>query len=186
MSTERSDKTSVIFKKFEKVGEPYKFQKRTIQTYKLYTEPFISVDMDFIWAYVKGSNTIDIIIKKDIEDMEENKLNLKPFDIQKAKDGKPVCTRDGRKARIICFDKKCLHEQVLIALVDHGKEESIYFYTTDGKCIDDFSSFDLMMLPEKKSGWINIKKDESLFKSREEAERDCTEGYAAVMVEFEI
>lgn len=38
--------------------------------------------------------------------MEEKKLNLKPFDIQKAREGKPVCTRDGRKARIICFDCK--------------------------------------------------------------------------------
>ena len=32
--------------------------------------------------------------------------NLKPFDLQAAKSGKPVCTRDGRKVRIICFDSK--------------------------------------------------------------------------------
>lgn len=98
----------------------------------------------------------EVEIKQTKEDMKENKLNLKPFDLESAKAGKPVCTRDGRKARIICFDKKCLDEQILIVLVDCGKEESIYFYTTDGKCIDDFNSFDLMMLPEKKEGWINI------------------------------
>lgn len=33
---------------------------------------------------------------------------------------------------------------------------SIYFYTTYGKCIDDFSNYDLMMFPDKKEGWINI------------------------------
>lgn len=37
--------------------------------------------------------------------MTENKLIFKPFDLKKAKKGKPVCTRDGRKARIICFDR---------------------------------------------------------------------------------
>lgn len=78
---------------------------------------------------------------------DDSKPILKPFDLEEAKAGKPVCTRDGRRARIICFDKKCLDGQVLIVLVDCGKEECMYFYTTDGKCIDDFSSFDLMMLP---------------------------------------
>ena len=33
------------------------------------------------------------------------KLNLKEFDLEAAKAGKPVCTKDGRKARIICFIK---------------------------------------------------------------------------------
>lgn len=35
-----------------------------------------------------------------------NSLTLKPFDLEAAKQGKPVCTRDGRKARIVCFDLK--------------------------------------------------------------------------------
>ena len=38
--------------------------------------------------------------------MEDKTLNLKPFNLEAAKQGKPVCTRDGRKARIICFDAK--------------------------------------------------------------------------------
>ena len=36
---------------------------------------------------------------------EEIKPTLKEFDLEAAKLGKPVCTRDGRKARIICFDR---------------------------------------------------------------------------------
>ena len=106
-------------------------------------------------------------------------IQMKPFSLDAAKQGKPVCTRDGRKARIICFDKKCLDEQILIVLVDCGKEESIYFYTTDGKCIDDFSSFDLMMFPEKKEGWIVIHK-EAIY-DKETAEKIARETTADVI-----
>lgn len=109
---------------------------------------------------------------------DDSKPILKPFDLEEAKAGKPVCTRDGRRARIICFDKKCLDEQVLIVLVDCGKEECMYFYTTDGKCIDDFSSFDLMMLPEKKEGWVNIYRGQvyNAFEKAEEARKIAKHG----------
>ena len=157
-------KLNRIFKKLEKVGEPYKFQKRTIQTYKLYTEPFISFDMDFINTYLNGSDTIDIIIKQNIEDMEEKKLNLKPFDIQKAREGKPVCTRDGHKARIICFDYNGeTGDYPIVALVHYNKGNKCYErvlkYTSDGffnKYGDCQHNDDLMMSPEKKEGWVNI------------------------------
>lgn len=89
--------------------------------------------------------------------MEEKKLNLKPFDIQKAKEGKPVCTRDGRKARIVCFDKA--DERPIVALISDNGSEFVYEYLINGKCYknkDD--SNDLMMLPEKKEGWVNIDK----------------------------
>ena len=120
--------------------------------------------------------------------MEEKKLNLKPFDIQKAREGKPVCTRDGRKARIICFDKKNDYYPI-IALVETEGKECIFQYTSNGEYLEgneNNSHSNLMMLPEKKEGCINVKKDASLFKSREEAERNCTKDYASVRVEFEI
>ena len=50
-----------------------------------------------------------------METKENNKF--KPFDLEQAKAGKPVCTRDGRKARIICFDTKTLGDYPIIALV---------------------------------------------------------------------
>jgi hypothetical protein len=31
---------------------------------------------------------------------------MKEFNLEEAKEGKPVCTRDGRNARIVCFDLK--------------------------------------------------------------------------------
>ena len=107
--------------------------------------------------------TIEIEIKQNQEDMEEKKLNLKPFDLEAAKAGKPVCTRDGRKARIICFDAN--DERSIIALLEFkcengGYVENIETYYKDGKIYEESEwSNDLMMLPEKHEGWINIVKN---------------------------
>ena len=90
----------------------------------------------------------------EIDNPEEKKLNLKPFDLEKAKAGKPVCTRDGRKARIICFDR--VGDFPIVALTDDRdyKEEGVNLYDINGKGSNE--CFDLMMLPEKKEGWVNI------------------------------
>lgn len=52
---------------------------------------------------------------------------LKPFDLEKAKASAEVCTRDGRKARIICFDKKGIYP--VIALINCKEIEKINSYT---------------------------------------------------------
>lgn len=92
----------------------------------------------------------------------ETASGLKPFNLNAAKSGKPVCTRDGRKARIICFDRIFYHggyDYPIVAMVNNKGDEYIYAYTKDGlltggeKCDDD-----LMMLSEKKEGWVNIYK----------------------------
>ena len=109
-----------------------------------------------------------------------NMKKMKPFDLQKTKAGKPVCTRDGRKARIICFDAK--GDKPLIILSEIDGKEVILRYTEKGQS-DNFHSptpreDDLMMLPEKKEGWVNICRDAkdddrivlgSISESREEA-----------------
>lgn len=56
--------------------------------------------------------------------MNKKKLNLKPFDLEAAKQGKPVCTRDGRKARIICFDAK--GNNPIVALIYDCKKKLFY------------------------------------------------------------
>ena len=91
---------------------------------------------------------------------------LKPFDIQKAKEGRPVCTRDGRKARIIAFDRKGF--RAIVGLVDDGDKETLMLYDEAGRSIGDVSEFDLMMPPEKKEGWVNVYK-ERCHESKEEA-----------------
>ena len=177
----RLDGASVVFKKLEKVGELNMIGNKLIQRYKIYpTTHCINV---YGWYYQNldvKSWTIDIEIKQNKEDMEdldkikvrdytkveelnvmeENKLNLKPFDLEAAKAGKPVCTRDGRKARIICFDRISDNDYKIVACVTvfDGDFEEVLFYGIDGYIVDSQNpkDEDLMMLPEKKEGWINI------------------------------
>ena len=153
----RKDKKNVIFKKLEKVGKPYPDycpSERVIyfQRYKCYQKP-ISTESIVYWA---DNISVSIEIKQNKEDMEEKKLNLKPFDLAEAKAGRPVCTRDGRKARIICFDAKFPRTGNIVALVEkeNGEETTLYYYD-DGHCSIG-KGYDLMMLPEMKEGWINI------------------------------
>lgn len=97
-------------------------------------------------------------IKQNKENMGEKKLNLKPFDLEAAKAGKPVCTRDGRKARIICFDAKC--NKPIVALIYDCNKETVLQYLENGRFfVDQIDKYDLMMLPQKKEGWVNIYKD---------------------------
>ena len=172
----REDATNVIFKKLEKIEEPYIIGNKLIQRYKIYPTTYhINV---YGWYYhnldVK-SWTIDIEIKQNKEDMEQEieyfgdenakcfnsesiEKNLKPFNLNAAKQGKPVCTRDSCKARIICFDRK--DNTPIVALIERvdGIEILQCFYN-DGKCFHDSTSDnDLMMLPEKKEGWVNVYK----------------------------
>lgn len=101
--------------------------------------------------------------------MEEKKLNLKPFNIQKAREGKPICTRDGRKARIICFDAKC-NLPIIALITQPGGDESLVGYKSNGKLMYlNEPDCDLMMLPEKKEGWVNIYDDTPIYDTKEEA-----------------
>ena len=178
----RKDATSVIFNKLEKIGEPYVAYGKVRQQYKLHAPLTITngiIDKDMSCDDV--NLIVDIEIKQNKENMEdldkikvgdytkveelnvmeEKKLNLKPFDIQKAREGKPVCTRDGRKARIVCFDRKGYNMFPIVALIMNGDRESdIYTYRPNGTWDNsgNESDKDLMMLPEKKEGWVNIYK----------------------------
>lgn len=83
---------------------------------------------------------------------------MKPFNIEEAKAGKPVCTRDGKEARIICFDAK--GEYPLIALLKHsdGCEIAIR-YPENGAmsgATNSKSQNDLGMATTKHVGWLNI------------------------------
>ena len=180
-SGERKDGKEVYFKKLEKVGEPYELYGHLVQKYRFFHSPAIQVNGNCISKTINTDNIIKIEIKQNKEDMgdnadirpydelfspstvsntkhlakeemEENKLNLKPFDIQKAKEGKPVCTRDGRKARIICWDRyaSCYH---IVALIEckgfPNKEEEVKVYTDNGKYISgEENAYDLMMSPK--------------------------------------
>ena len=130
--TSREDCTQVIFKKLEKVGKPYRrwlspFNNIMVQRYRLYGRNVIMPDEPIMLLEPNYKNSVEIEIKQTKEDMEEKKLNLKPFDIQKAREGKPVCTRDGHKARIICFDYNGeTGDYPIVALVHYNKGNKCY------------------------------------------------------------
>ena len=192
----RSDGKPVIFKKLERVGEIY--EKRisddtfsTFQRYKVYGPAILPKEPYIYYNFI--DNTIEIEIKQNKEDMEEKKLNLKPFDLEAAKAGKPVCTRDGKKARIICFDRKDIKPIVALVTFINGTSviEKAFYYFEDGYHLskNDNNIYDLMMLPEKKEGWVNVYKggllDTKSYPTKKEAfDKACTEGYVDT-VKFE-
>ena len=97
---------------------------------------------------------IDGVLYKKVDEPTSNS-RLKLFNLEAAKAGKPVCTRDGRKARIICFDRDW--DMHIVALVSDPFGESVHYYLSNGKVdFDKQNDEDLMMLPEKKEGWMNI------------------------------
>jgi hypothetical protein len=164
----RSDKKNVIFKKLEKVGEPYEYFIQgmgiiIVQEYILANASYIYDDNRHVVMMDCQNGRIAIEIKQNKEDMKEKKLNLKEFNLEEAKAGKPVCTRDGRKARIICFDRINGDYYKIVACVTafDGDFEEVLFYGIDGYIVDSQNpkDEDLMMLPQKKEGWINIYKD---------------------------
>ena len=197
----RSDGESICFKKLEKVGEPYMLEDKKFQKYKVFKSTYIYHKIDCSWQSFSDPYYVSLEIK---EDMEEKKLNLKPFDIQKAREGKPVCTRDGHKARIICFDRVTnstneYTRSLVVLITNPNGDEQSWYYTDKGVLIgnDEYDNYDLMMLPEKKEGWVNVVKEPLgddevvlgyIFNSYEDAVRSgkANERYVAtVRIEWE-
>lgn len=153
-------------------------------------------------AYSCLTNEMFVEIKQNKENMEEreyseedmknnprfkhhknieqviNMQKMKPFDLEAAKAGKPVCTRDGRKARIICFDLNNKNFPI-VAIINCDTEENAYQYDIDGICDEHDNNLNLMMSPEKKEGWIIIHK-EAIY-DKETAEKIARETTANVI-----
>lgn len=188
----RKDYKSVVFRKLEKVGNPIMVENKSYQKIKVpdslcnncaFYDNFsrnckLSYYINHQPAYSCLKDEIFVEIKQNKEDMEEKKLNLKEFNLEAAKAGKPVCTRDGRKARIICFDRNW--EYPIVALIEcENDEEMISSCDKDGKARIYEAQADLMMLPEKKEGWIIIHK-EAIY-DKETAEKIARETTANVI-----
>ena len=87
---------------------------------------------------------------------------MKEFNLKEAKAGKPVCTRDGRPVRIICFDRTSVTNRPIVALISYfDGHEDIFNYTIDGRfdCKGVDTGYDLMMDSENHEGWINLYKN---------------------------
>lgn len=222
----RSDKKPVIFKKLEKVGEPYEALGKLFQPYKLSENIPIPVwDVNYFMCPHWKEGIVDIEIKQNKEDMTEqhstenyptkeekiaeriankvsediqnqfeknmNKLKLKPFSLEAAKAGKPVCTRDGRKVRVLCYDFKQNEEYpILVAIENKDGKECALLYSNGG--ISEMyksSNNELAMLPEKKEGWLNIYKegvDQYIYNNEKAAlSRRGSDCIATIKIEWE-
>lgn len=200
LSCYRKDSKSVIFKKLEKVGDPIRIENKSYQKIKVpgalcdhcaFYDNFsrnckLSYYINHYPAYSCLTNEMFVEIKQNKEDMEEKKLNFKPFDLEAAKAGKPVCTRDGRKARIICFDAKC--NKPIVALIYDCNKETVLQYLENGRFfVDQIDKYDLMMFPQKKEGWVNVYKSynvgkkipcmASIYPTKEEAKKSSVVGF---------
>ena len=97
---------------------------------------------------------------------------MKEFDINQARKGKKVQTRDGHNARIICTNRKDPVKPI-VALIEKEGKELIVFYSNNGKCDPEHPEGDLVMVTEKKVRYLNIYDDEvvgnTLFDTEAEA-----------------
>ena len=124
---------------------------------------------------------------------------MKKFDLEAAKKGAPVCTRDGRKARIICFDAN--NSTPIVALVENIGKDNIYecskLYHSNGHIYDKgISGTDLMMadIPTiRHEGWVNIRynvdgrdmTDCYIYHSKEAALCYCSDVHHTVKISWE-
>ena len=107
---------------------------------------------------------------------------MEQFSLEKylANPSRKVVTRDGRKVRIICTDRKSSYP--IIALVENcdSNNENVYSYKENGLN----STFgrpeinDLFFAPEKHTGWINVYRNNdshtyagAVYDSQEDAEK---------------
>lgn len=125
--------------------------------------------------------------------------NLKPFDIEKAKAGAKVITREGKNARIISYDKIGT-EYPIVALINTGDVEMVFTFTEKGYYDSNEQPHpnDLFLLFEKKEGWVNVYRDEYGFCKvklgpyvyiseidAESSRKDCPEYITTTKIEWE-
>lgn len=85
---------------------------------------------------------------------------MKPFDIEAAKRGEPVCTADGREVKLYAFDaprtRTDCAQQPILGVVRAGKD--LWFIATwfhgGNSRIDRESHDDLRMAPRKETRWV--------------------------------
>ena len=116
---------------------------------------------------------------------------MKPFDLEAAKAGAKVITRDGKPARIVCFDRKHIKSPIIALVSETDHEEELRTYSVRGWYFQSTEcGLDLFMAPEKKEGWINIYSvggfATGLHKTKAEADENAsTNRVACIHIEWE-
>lgn len=90
---------------------------------------------------------------------------MKPFDLEKAKAGAKVYTRNGYKVEILRFNVKNPDYPIIALITDNNGIETCQAYTKYGKYYknSDKDFRDLVMAPIKYKGWINIYPNDNKF-----------------------
>lgn len=87
-------------------------------------------------------------------------MELRPFtkpEVKTFDPNKPYCRRDGKPARIVCKDKKGSYPYVVLTSHYDTGDEYSYYTDSKGVAIPAFSSsYDLINIPEKIEGWVNV------------------------------
>ena len=117
---------------------------------------------------------------------------LKPFDLEAAKAGAKVVTRNGRPVRIICFDRKNKNEPI-VALVNFDYGEQLVTFTIKGKYSDNIpTSYDLFMAPEKHEGYVLVIRckdgvvlGDYVYKTYEDAEKSISNPDDGIVAKIE-
>lgn len=107
---------------------------------------------------------------------------MKPFDLEAAKAGAPLVTRDGRKARFVAYVSEVTEFPVIAYVDDCGETWS---FTNEGHWNRCESGRDLFMAPRKRTVWVNLYKS---FDSEDAADKHvfgCRLGNRAYPVEIE-
>ena len=79
---------------------------------------------------------------------------MKPFDLEAAKRGEPICNRRGDPLTFIAYVPDAKEGTNLITLANDGE---IFLNYKDGLYIGDGdSAFDIFMAPKKRTVWVNL------------------------------
>ena len=83
---------------------------------------------------------------------------MKPFNLEQAKAGAPVCTRDGQPVRIVCYDLKGPKNYPILALIESpvGEEATVSYALNGRYSLYSETGIDLMMASVKREGWVNL------------------------------
>ena len=125
---------------------------------------------------------------------------MKPFNLEQAKAGAPVCTRNGQPARIVCYDLKGRKNYPILALVKSpvGVETTVSYTLSGHQSLYSDTGIDLMVASVKREGWVNLDTCHSgatatdqctLYQSEKKARSQILEGngvyVATVKIEWE-
>ena len=119
---------------------------------------------------------------------------MKPFSLEEylKNPSMKVITRNGRKVRIICTDRRS-ETYPIVSLIETEYGEETCWHAKNGEYVLHGleSNNDLFFAPEKHEGWVNVYRDfddvmcGSVFATEEDAKCKAKTAIATVRIEWE-